>query len=377
MSIPEFSDLPENYTFEQSILSLLASIALEEIGLSHIINAEGEKLQYVVGTGPKGGPTANPTVKDILTVNESISETLKTVSFNQMFLGSKMSDAMKAYIQYKMMGGGSGGDGGGGDGNGGGGDGEIPPAVVDPPLISSPAITLGTNLTGDTVEWLEIARYTLRGEEYCLIVRKHFINIIDNNLNNPAYQFAPFGVNNNYEDSSVRSYINRWFNYQDGFPDFLSPFARIRDYTYENDALGVLGTGNSGNGGLANGYSKPTGSQYGDGIADIAFALSFTEAANFMSYQYATSSAGGAAPSTPGAAANFSAFQSGGKGIPIADTYGMWLRNPGSNVGTIQTAGSLENNGRAFQANISPVGEKPLVFPALWVNADIYNLPDS
>lgn len=34
----------------QSVLRLLASIAIEEMALAHIINAEAEKLQYIAGT---------------------------------------------------------------------------------------------------------------------------------------------------------------------------------------------------------------------------------------------------------------------------------------------------------------------------------------
>ncbi|GGH40524.1 hypothetical protein [Paenibacillus segetis] len=41
-----------NVTREDAINLLLSSVALEEIGLSHIINAEGENLQYVLGTLP-------------------------------------------------------------------------------------------------------------------------------------------------------------------------------------------------------------------------------------------------------------------------------------------------------------------------------------
>ncbi|MCL1804268.1 MAG: hypothetical protein FWG30_11675 [Eubacteriaceae bacterium] len=48
MSLPNFSSLPAN--LEDSVYQILASIAMEEIGMSHIINAEGEKLQYVLGT---------------------------------------------------------------------------------------------------------------------------------------------------------------------------------------------------------------------------------------------------------------------------------------------------------------------------------------
>lgn len=54
---------------------LLASIALEELGLAHIINAEGEKIQYAIGTLP-GLPTP-ATMEDILNVNNSVQDMLE------------------------------------------------------------------------------------------------------------------------------------------------------------------------------------------------------------------------------------------------------------------------------------------------------------
>ena len=37
-------------TREDSINLLLVSIAMEELALSHILNAEGEKIDYILGT---------------------------------------------------------------------------------------------------------------------------------------------------------------------------------------------------------------------------------------------------------------------------------------------------------------------------------------
>ena len=51
MSQPSFPQ-NANFTREDVVNQILSSIAMEELGLSHIINAEGEKLQYILGTLP-------------------------------------------------------------------------------------------------------------------------------------------------------------------------------------------------------------------------------------------------------------------------------------------------------------------------------------
>jgi len=96
--MPKFPSLPDGYTINDSIAQILTSVAMEEIGLSHIINAEGEKMQYVLGTleGQQQLPDA-PTFEQILEMNDSVKDMLGQVSFSQMFLMGKMQAALNAY----------------------------------------------------------------------------------------------------------------------------------------------------------------------------------------------------------------------------------------------------------------------------------------
>lgn len=100
MSLPTFPDMPECCSVEKSVSQILTSIAMEEMGLSHIINSEGEKLQYVLGTLPNG-KALNPTIAEILETNESVKDTLGVISMNQAFLFGKMSSALNAYFKIR------------------------------------------------------------------------------------------------------------------------------------------------------------------------------------------------------------------------------------------------------------------------------------
>lgn len=52
MSLPSFPVVNPPIEREDAVNQILSSIAMEELGLSHILNAEGEKLQYILGTLP-------------------------------------------------------------------------------------------------------------------------------------------------------------------------------------------------------------------------------------------------------------------------------------------------------------------------------------
>ena len=97
MSLPQFPADPSKLTREDAINKVIVSIAMEELGLSHILNAEGEKLQYVLGTlNGISGPGA--TVEEVLKVNESVSDLLEKAASNQRALSDKLKAAVSAPV---------------------------------------------------------------------------------------------------------------------------------------------------------------------------------------------------------------------------------------------------------------------------------------
>ncbi len=93
MSLPSFPNIDPPIKREDAVNQILSSIAMEELGMSHILNAEGEKLQYILGTLPGlSGPAA--TVKDVLNANGSVKDLLETATQNQLLLRSKMQCAL-------------------------------------------------------------------------------------------------------------------------------------------------------------------------------------------------------------------------------------------------------------------------------------------
>ena len=68
---------------------------MEELGLSHILNAEGEKLQYILGTCPVSAALP-PQSATCWAANESVRSMLETAAQNQLFLKAKMQGALTA-----------------------------------------------------------------------------------------------------------------------------------------------------------------------------------------------------------------------------------------------------------------------------------------
>lgn len=97
MSQPNFPNPDPPITREEALNQIIASIALEELGLSHVINAEGEKIQFVIGTLP-GLVDGPATFEDLLEVNESVSNVLSAMTRNQIFLSNKLKRAFAAPV---------------------------------------------------------------------------------------------------------------------------------------------------------------------------------------------------------------------------------------------------------------------------------------
>ena len=95
MSQPEFPLTPD-LTRQDAINQIISSIASEELALSHIINTEGEKIQYAIGTLP--GLVGGSTIEDMLDINDSAGDMLGTVLENQIVLTGKLNSALKAPV---------------------------------------------------------------------------------------------------------------------------------------------------------------------------------------------------------------------------------------------------------------------------------------
>ncbi|MGL4760931.1 MAG: hypothetical protein ACRC6T_01625 [Sarcina sp.] len=92
MSMPVITVNPNPITLAQAKADLIESIALEETGLSHIINAEGEKIQAALAMATTSGTTD---ATQILAVNASVQETLKVISKIEILLQYKLELAEK------------------------------------------------------------------------------------------------------------------------------------------------------------------------------------------------------------------------------------------------------------------------------------------
>jgi hypothetical protein len=95
-NIPNISPL-HSVTTDQAITLLLASIALEELALAHVINAEAEKLQFVLGRLKHTKTKLSPkkvSASNLLTINASAERILQDVIKKEMLLQFKLENIL-------------------------------------------------------------------------------------------------------------------------------------------------------------------------------------------------------------------------------------------------------------------------------------------
>ncbi len=95
MSMPSFPASGPVISREEAVNQIIASIALEELSLSHILNAGGESLQYVLGTlaGQQG---SNASTSEVLAASESVLELLEASAENQHLLKEKLKEVLSS-----------------------------------------------------------------------------------------------------------------------------------------------------------------------------------------------------------------------------------------------------------------------------------------
>ena len=96
MSMPAFPPVLNSLTREAAINQLLSSIAMEELSLSHILNAEGEKIQYVLGTLEGQTVSTTATLQDLLDIDASVATMMGEVRETQTQLLNKLATALAA-----------------------------------------------------------------------------------------------------------------------------------------------------------------------------------------------------------------------------------------------------------------------------------------
>lgn len=95
MSFPTIPDINPDITISRDdvINLLLASIAFEELGLAHLINAEAEKVQSVLGT-LHGQNVNTPSIDDLLTIDRAVNRIMQDVIKKEMLLQFKLESIL-------------------------------------------------------------------------------------------------------------------------------------------------------------------------------------------------------------------------------------------------------------------------------------------
>ncbi|MEW4058111.1 hypothetical protein Q0N99_02185 [Bacillus siamensis] len=93
MSLPNIPNITPDITLSkcETLNFLLSSVAMEEIGLSHILQAEADRIQTFLGA------SGDPSLGELSAINRSTERLLRTVMKSQLLLQTKLEDII--YLQ--------------------------------------------------------------------------------------------------------------------------------------------------------------------------------------------------------------------------------------------------------------------------------------
>lgn len=91
MGMPNVPDIKPKIeiSFEETITLLLTSIAMEELSLAHIMNAEAEKIQEVVKE------TKCHNLDDLICIDKSVEKMMRDVIKKEMLLEFKFENILE------------------------------------------------------------------------------------------------------------------------------------------------------------------------------------------------------------------------------------------------------------------------------------------
>ena len=95
MSMPSFPVPMPAIGREDAVNQLLSSAALAELSISHILNAGGEALQYILGT-LAGREGSSASASEVLAVGETARELLDSAAENRFLLNEKLREILSA-----------------------------------------------------------------------------------------------------------------------------------------------------------------------------------------------------------------------------------------------------------------------------------------
>lgn len=92
MSMPVI--VPSDVTKCQAISDAIESVALMEAALSHILNAEGEKIQAAIGTLEGQTTPIVDNTEDLIRINQSVENMVSTITLLEGLLQKKLSKSL-------------------------------------------------------------------------------------------------------------------------------------------------------------------------------------------------------------------------------------------------------------------------------------------